>query len=136
MYNQRNIFKTINKHFINRVENTTMATKLLLDTEPIPVLSYERHKKRSDFRGQAAYGVCASRNLKYFGFKLVALSTLDEMPVVYELISANTDERIAAKAVPDSVWGYDIFQDCYWSLHSHHCQNDKPCTERHSAPFS
>ncbi len=89
----------------------TMATKLLLDTKPIPVLSYKRNKKRSDFRGQAAYGVCASRNLKYFGFKLVALTTLDGIPVVYELVPANTDERIAAEEVLDSVWGCDIFGD-------------------------
>lgn len=41
----------------------TLTTELLLDTKPIPVLSYKRNKKRSDFRGQAAYGVCASRNL-------------------------------------------------------------------------
>ena len=89
----------------------TMVTKLLLDTKPIPVLSYKRNKTRSDFRGQAAYGVCASRNLKYFGFKLVALTTLDGIPVVYELVPANTDERIAAEEVLDSVWGCDIFGD-------------------------
>jgi len=89
----------------------TSATQLLLDTKPIPVLSYKRNKKRSDFRGQAAYGVCASRNLKYFGFKLVALTTLDGIPVVYELVPANTDERAAADEVLDCVYGCDIFGD-------------------------
>lgn len=89
----------------------TSATQLLLDTKPIPVLSYKRNKKRSDFRGQAAYGVCASRNLKYFGFKLVALTTLDGIPVVYELVPANTDERAAADEVLDYVHGCDIFGD-------------------------
>lgn len=89
----------------------TLATELLLDTKPIPVLSYKRNKKWSDFRGQAAFGVCASRNLKYFGFKLVALTTLDGIPIVYELVPANTDERIAAEEVLDFVWGCDIFGD-------------------------
>ncbi len=89
----------------------TLATQLLLDTKPIPVLSYKRNKKQSDFRGQAAYGVCASRNLKYFGFKLVALTTLDGIPVVYELVPANTDERAAADEVLDYVHGCDIFGD-------------------------
>ncbi len=89
----------------------TAATKLLLDTKPIPVLSYKRNKKRSDFQGQAAYGVCTSRNLKYFGFKLVALTTLDGIPVVYELVPANTDERLAADEVLDYVHGCDIFGD-------------------------
>lgn len=89
----------------------TLATELLLDTKPIPVLSYKRNKQRSDFRGQAAYGVCASRNLKYFGFKLVALTTLDGIPVVYELVPANTDERDAAEEVLDFVKDCDIFGD-------------------------
>lgn len=89
----------------------TLATELLLDTKPIPVLSYKRNKKHSDFRGQAGYGVCASRNMKYFGFKLVALTTLDGIPVAYELVPANTDERAAAEEVLDSVWNCDIFGD-------------------------
>jgi hypothetical protein len=89
----------------------TLTTELLLDTKPIPVLSYKRNKKRSDFRGQAAYGVCASRNLKYFGFKLVALTTLDGIPVAYELVPANSDERVAAEEVLDFVRGCDIFGD-------------------------
>ena len=88
-----------------------LATELLLDTKPIPVLSYKRNKKHSDFAGKAGYGVCASRNMKYFGFKLVALTTLDGIPVVYELGPANTDERAAAEEVLDSVWGCDIFGD-------------------------
>lgn len=89
----------------------TLATELLLDTKPVPVLGYKRDKKHSDFPGQAAYGFCASRNLKYFGFKLVALTTLDGIPVVYELVPANTDEREAAEEVLDLVWGCDIFGD-------------------------
>ena len=89
----------------------TLATEFLLDTKPIPVLSYKRNKKQSDFRGQAGYGVCASRNLKYFGFKLVALTTLDGIPVVYELVPANTDERAAAEEVLDFVRNCDIFGD-------------------------
>ena len=88
-----------------------LATELLLDTKPIPVLSYKRNKKHSDFAGKAGYGVCASRNMKYFGFKLVTLTTLDGIPVVYELVPANTDERAAAEEVLDSVWGCDIFGD-------------------------
>ena len=39
----------------------------LLDTKPVPVLSYKRDKRRSDFLATADYGVCKSRNLKYFG---------------------------------------------------------------------
>jgi hypothetical protein len=113
----------------------TMATKFLLDTKPIPVLSYKRNKERSDFRDQAAYGVCASRNLKYFGFKLVALTTLDGIPVVYELVPANSDERAAAEEVLDFVWGCDIFGDKgflgeEWQLDQETRQNNRIWTAK------
>ncbi|GAH73071.1 unnamed protein product, partial [marine sediment metagenome] len=61
----------------------------LLDTKPIPVVVYKRSKQRSDFLGNAGYGFCASRNLKYFGYKLVMISTLNGTPIVYDLVPAN-----------------------------------------------
>lgn len=83
----------------------------LLDTKPIPVLGYKRCKGKSDFAGSANYGHCASRNLDYFGFKLVAISTLDGIPVIYDLVPANLDERLAAESVIDSLSSCDIFAD-------------------------
>lgn len=56
----------------------------------------KRDKRYSDFAGSAAYGVCTSRKLKYFGYKLVMLTTCAGGPVAYELVPANTDERYAA----------------------------------------
>ncbi len=72
---------------------------LLLDTKPVPVIGYKRSKKRSNFAGSADYGQCSSRNMKYFGYKLVSLCTLKGIPLVYELVPANTDERLAAESV-------------------------------------
>jgi len=83
----------------------------LLDTKPVPVLGYKRFKSHSDFAGNANYGRCASRNLNYFGYKLVALSTLGGIPVAYELVPANLDERLAAEAVIDYLASCDIFAD-------------------------
>lgn len=85
--------------------------QLLVDTKPIPVLSYKRTKSKSEFAGSAAYGHCAARNLNYFGYKLVMLTTLDGVPVVYDLVSANTDEREAAEVVVQRVKDCDIFGD-------------------------
>jgi hypothetical protein len=48
-------------------------TSYLLDTKPVPIIGYKRSKSHSDFAGNANYGRCASRNLKYFGYKLVVL---------------------------------------------------------------
>lgn len=87
------------------------ACEYLLDTKPVPVVGYKRSKRHSDFAETAAYGYCASRNLKYFGYKLVLIATLDGIPVAYELVPANTDERKAADAVLAYVWNSDIFAD-------------------------
>lgn len=83
----------------------------LLDTKPVPVVGYKRSKRHSDFAESADYGHCASRNMKYFGYKLVMLSTLDGIPAAYELVPANTDERKAADTVLSYVWHSDIFAD-------------------------
>ncbi len=84
---------------------------LLLDTKPIPVMGYKRSKKRSDFAGSADYGHCASRNMKYYGYKLVSLCTLDGIPIVYELVPANTDERLATESVLYALRGCRVYSD-------------------------
>src|SRR5512146_2498157 len=88
-----------------------LQTRYLLDTKPVPVLGYKRDKDHSDFAGKANYGVCTSRNLQYFGYKLVTVSTLHGIPIVYDLVPANTDERAAAEAVIDYPSCCDIFAD-------------------------
>jgi hypothetical protein len=71
-----------------------------IDTKPIPVMGYKRSKKHSDFSGSADYGYCAARKmsarhaasqaacaialLKYFGYKLVTISTVQGLPVAYK----------------------------------------------------
>lgn len=85
--------------------------RYLMDTKPIPVMGYKRSKKRSNFLGSADYGYCASRNLKYFGYKLITLTTLGGIPIVYDLVPANLDERLAAEAVIDYISGCDLFAD-------------------------
>lgn len=85
--------------------------QFLLDTKPVPVMGYKRSKKHSDFAGSAGYGRCVARNLKYFGYKLVTVSTLGGIPIVYDLVPANTDERAAAETVIDYFSLCDIFGD-------------------------
>jgi hypothetical protein len=84
---------------------------LLLDTKPVPVVGMKRSKRRSDFQFKADYGYCAARQMHYFGYKLVMLSTLDGIPVAFDLVPASTDERLAAETVLDRVGNADIFGD-------------------------
>jgi len=89
----------------------TQERAFLLDTKPVPVLSYKREKRHSDFAGSAAYGVCTSRKMKYFGYKLVMITTFDGLPVAYELVPANTDERDAADELLPLFGHCHIFTD-------------------------
>ena len=84
---------------------------LLLDTKPVPVLGYARSKKRSDFRQTAGYGYCSARHFYYFGYKLVAVTTFAGLPVAFEMVAANTDERVAAEEVLTQLEGCEIFGD-------------------------
>jgi hypothetical protein len=74
-------------------------------------MGYKRSKKHSDFAGSAGYGRCVARNLKYFDYKLVTVSTLSGIPMAYDLVPANTDERLAAETVIDCFSFCDIFGD-------------------------
>lgn len=106
----RLILEALRRHWAEQL-GLTAQREYLMDTKPVPVVGYKRSKRRSDFAGSAAYGYCASRNMHYFGYKLVTLSTLDGVPVVYELVPANTDERLAAETVLAYVQNCDIFCD-------------------------
>ena len=84
---------------------------LLLDTKPVPVISYKRNKESSDFLDSANYGYCSSKAMKYFGYKLVVLTSLSGVPLHIELVPANTDERKAAEEVLQFVKGCEIIGD-------------------------
>lgn len=85
--------------------------QLLLDTKPVPVMGYTRSKRHSDFAGQATAGYCAARKWSYFGYKLVMLTTLNGLPLVYDLVPAHLNEREAAESVVYRVQDCDIFGD-------------------------
>ena len=88
-----------------------MQSVLLWIRNPCAFVGYRRSKKHSDFDGSADYGYCSARKMKYFGYKLAMLSTLEGIPVAYELVSANTDERQAVEGVLEMVRGSDIYGD-------------------------
>jgi hypothetical protein len=91
--------------------NAELEGEVLLDTKPVPVVGYKRNKMRSDFNSSADYGVCVSRKLRYFGYKLVMLCSESGIPLVYDLVPANTDERQAAETVLCQVSGLTIIGD-------------------------
>ena len=62
-------------------------------------------------RSQFNHGYCAARKMKYFGYKLTMISTLEGLPIAYDLVPANTDERQAIESVLELVQGCDIYGD-------------------------
>lgn len=61
----------------------------VIDSVPVPCVGYKRGKQASDFAGQADYGVCSSKAMKYFGFKLHTLVTLTGVVMGFVLTAAN-----------------------------------------------
>lgn len=94
----RLIMNKLRCHFADEL-GIQLASLYVLDTEPIPVVGYKRSKKNSDFIGTAEYGYCASKKMYYWGYKCVMLVTSDGVPVAFELVPANTDERDAAEEI-------------------------------------
>ena len=61
----------------------------VIDSAPVPCVSYKRSKAASDFVGHADYGVCSSKAMKYFGFKLHTIVSLSGVIMSFLLTPAN-----------------------------------------------
>ena len=97
------LVKALRRHWAQALR-ATQSRPDLPDTKPLPGVGNKRSKTRSDFASTADYGVCASRHLKYFGYKLVLLCSAEGVPVTYELVPTSTDERMAGQQVLDCDW--------------------------------
>lgn len=73
--NLRTLVEQLRRHWLDQL-GATLVQEFLLDTKPVPVMTYKRSKKQSEFAGHAGYGVCPSRSMKYFGFKFGCLDHL------------------------------------------------------------
>src|SRR6267143_2139430 len=61
----------------------------VIDSAPVPCVGYKRSKAASDFAGKADYGVCNSKAMKYFGFKLHTVVSLTGVIMNFMLTPAN-----------------------------------------------
>src|SRR5438094_4293054 len=60
-----------------------------IDSAPVPCVGYKRAKQGRDFVGTAAYGVCSSKALKYFGCKLHSVVSLTGVIMGFVVTAAN-----------------------------------------------
>ncbi len=66
----------------------------LLDSTPVPCGKSRSTALRSDLRGDANYGYCASHSRFYWGFRLFLHCTADGWPIGFELADPKTGERV------------------------------------------
>jgi len=61
----------------------------VIDSAPVPCVSYKHSKQASDFVGSADYGVCSSKALKYFGYKFHSVVSLTDLIMGFLLTAAS-----------------------------------------------
>jgi len=71
----------------------------LVDSTPVECGRSRETVKRSDLRGYAEYGYCASHTRYFWGFRLHLIATVHGIPIAWALTGAKADER----AVPDAM---------------------------------
>lgn len=64
----------------------------ILDSTPIPIVSYQRSNRSVSFP-EASYGYCAAKDEKYFGFKLHMAVTPSGIPTNFDLTPANISDN-------------------------------------------
>ena len=83
----------------------------VIDSMPIPVCEFGRARFSKCFKGEASYGICASRKETYFGFKFHALTTVDGFLTDYVITPANIDDRNAVWDLCDKYRSISIIGD-------------------------
>ena len=68
----------------------------LIDGTPVHLRHWRRYGRGHLLLGEAALGHCASKKETYYGFRLLALTTLDGVITDFDLFSADLDERECA----------------------------------------
>src|SRR5256886_8798860 len=74
----------------------------VIDSAPVPCVSYKRSKQASDFVGTADYGVCSSKAMKYFGYKLHSVVSLSGLIMGFLLTAANSYDNQPVVELLDS----------------------------------
>ena len=77
----------------------------IADGFPLPVCGFRRAHGSKLFKEHAAYGYCASKDMKYYGFQSVISINFDGVISGMTLTAANIDERDALWEVVDKIEG-------------------------------
>jgi len=68
----------------------------IIDSTPVPVMRFQRAHFTPLFP-EANYGYCAARKMTYYGFKLHLVTDKQGIPILFDLTSANVEDRKIAQ---------------------------------------
>jgi hypothetical protein len=91
--------------------------------------------KRSDLRGYAEYGYCASHTRYFWGFRLHLIATVHGIPIAWALTGVKADEREVLDAMLDRL-PLDLARRIRDLLQRQALLGDKTTTARCSRPTS
>ena len=74
----------------------------LIDGTPVHLRHWRRFGRGHLLLPEAALGYCAAKKETFYGFRLLARTTLDGIVVGWDLFAANTDERDGAQDLLDN----------------------------------
>ena len=110
---KRNLHLVISKirGYISEFMQLYSKNVRVIDSMPIPVCEFGRAHFSKCFKGEASYGICASKKETYFGFKFHALTTVDGFLTDYVITPANIDDRNAVWDLCDKYRSISIIGD-------------------------
>ncbi len=102
-----------NLHVVKRMLQERLATKLhamgdtlhMVDGLPIPVCKFARAHFSRIFKGSAAYGYCASKKERYYGFKGHVMISSIGVITAATFTAANIDERDVCPELAEKING-------------------------------
>lgn len=100
-----NLWHVSQEIMINIRASFTQDNIHFIDGFPIPVCHYVRAKRHKNFRADAAFSYCASKQEKYYGFKGHLVINLSGMITNCTYAPANCDERDVAPEVTQGIFG-------------------------------
>ncbi len=94
------LINRMRQHLVEQM-GVARAPCQLIDGTPVQVRHWRRFGRGHLLLPEAALGYCAAKRETFYGFRLLALTTLDGVVVAWDLFAANADEREGAQYLLD-----------------------------------
>jgi len=104
----------------------------LVDSTPVECGRSRETAKRSDLRGYAEYGYCASHTRYFWGFRLHLIATVHGIPIAWALTGTSGRSSTPCSTGSHSIWPAGSVTRC----NAKRCWETKTTTARCSRPTS